>query len=366
MSHRAKKILVALFIAFGIVLFLSKTFFVKDTPRPNKKMILSVPSRIISFVKTLSKQENRPKGDRPLVEKPTLTLMPPTPTEILSLPIISSKPKTSPTTIPPTNKPIPTKTIRVSKTPSPTLKPTIKPTVSPTPSTGSFAGCPTTSNQSYSAMGAEHNPSDLLIGPADQSPEINLRLRGFTEVNEGTGFIGRGGDMYGLDDQMPPQISSLYGGPVPKIIKTYRIYEWDFDSKKSGAPNTATPNFKVHMIGLAATPGQPLVGLKAGRSIGGGNVFMTLYATKTDIVFTHSNSDTLMGGYLFFFLDICVDPNLLAAYQSADAAGRGSLPVIATGQVFGYAGNTDVKVSIRDTMSFMDERYNEDWWTYGQ
>ncbi len=362
MSNRAKKIILALLTAFGITFFLTKTFFVVDTPRPNKKLIVSIPSRIISFVKTLSTQEKRPT--------PTLVVQN-IPTPAISLSPTVSKSPSPINQLAPTKKLQPTIKPTATKTPIPTLtvkptavKPTtVKPSITPV-STG--GACPTTSNQSYSTMGAEHNASDLLIGPADQSPEINLRLRGFTEVNEGTGFVGRHGDKYGLDDQMPPQISSLYGGTSPQIVKTYRIYGWDFDNKKSTAPETATPNFKVHMIGLGANPGQPLVGLKAGRSIGGGNVFMVLYATKTDIVFTHSNSDTLMGGYLFFFLDICVDPNLLAAYQSADASGRGSLPVIATGQVFGYAGNSDVKVSIRDTMSFMDERYNEDWWTYGQ
>lgn len=358
MSHRAKKIILALLLAFGIVFSLSRIIFIKNTPRPNKKFIVSIPSRFISFVKTLSSQEKKSAIITTLV-RPSQSGYP-SPTKI---PLITKPPMPKPS-IKSTAKPTPTQTPPVTKKPA--SAPAQKPAATNfSRSQQLSAGCPAASNQSYSTIPAEHNPSDLLIGPADQSPEINLRLRGFTEVNEGSGFVGRHGDMYGLDDQMPPQISSLYGSETPKIIKTYRIYEWDFENNKSAAPKTATPNFKVHMIGLAATPGQPLVGLKAGRRIGGGNVFMVLYATKTDIVFTHSNSDTLMGGYLFYFLDICVDPNLLAAYQSADAGGRGSLPVIATGQVFGYAGNADVKVSIRDTMSFMDERYNEDWWTYG-
>lgn len=275
----------------------------------------------------------------------------------------------SPTTILITEKPFPTLTTQVSKTPSPTAKLTIKPTAKltpkPTPTIASFAECPTTSNQTYQSMTAERSNADMPInGPVENSPEINLRLRGFTQVNEGTNLISRNGNNYGLDPIMPPQISSLYGGPIPQIIKTYRIYEWDFQNNKTGAPQTATPNYPVHMLGLSATPGQALVGLKAGRDIGGGNVFMVLYATKNDITFTHSPSDTLLGDYLFYFLDICVDPNLLAKYQTDNAQGRNELPVIATGQVFGYAGNSDVKVVVRDTMSFMDTRYKEDWWFY--
>jgi len=226
------------------------------------------------------------------------------------------------------------------------------------------AACPTASGNSYTSIRTDHSEG-TLDAPLSNHPEINLRLRGFTEVAEGHGLISRH-DNYGLDDKMPPQISSLYGGPVPAIAKTYRIYEWDFDNHKSGAPKTATPNFPVHMLGLAATPGQKLLGLKAGRDIGGGHVFMVLYATNTDVVFTHSNSDALMGGYLFYFLDICVDPSLKAAYERGNAGGRSELPVVAPGQVFGTAGASDVKIVVRDTMSFMDTRYREDWWSYGQ
>ncbi|MBI3366827.1 hypothetical protein HY041_04345 [Candidatus Roizmanbacteria bacterium] len=360
MPKHAMKIIGALVIAFTITFLLTRTFFVTNTPRPNKKLITSIPARFISFIKTLSISQKKPT---PVVEIQTIPSPPPnenqnsiTPTVKLSLSLSKSPTPFSQSTHSPTIS---------SPTKIPTLiikPPSIKPSFTPASNGGT---CPTTSNQNYSSMPAEHNPSDLLIGPADQSPEINLRLRGFVEVNEGTGFIGRNGSTYGLDDQMPPQISSLFGGVSPKIIKTYRVYDWDFDNKKSLAPQTASQNYKVHMLGLQGTPRQPLLGLKAGRSIGGGNVFMTLYATKTDIAFTHSPSDTLMGGYLFFFLDICVDPNLLAAYESANASGRSQLPVIATGQTFGYASNSDIKVVVRDTMSFMDTRYNEDWWTYG-
>lgn len=259
------------------------------------------------------------------------------------------------------------------KLPTPTSKPSITqpitPTTIPSPTqTLSSSGCSTTSSQSYNSIGAERSSGDMpLNGDPANSPEINLHLRGFGPVNEGTNLISRNGSTYGLDDQMPPQISSLYGGPVPQIAKTYIVYGWDFQNSKSLAPEPATPNYKVTMLGLAASPGQKLLGLKAGRKIdAAGDVFMVLYATKNDIAFTHSPSDSLLGGYLFFFLDICVDPNLLAAYQKDNAGGRGQLPVVGQGQVFGYAGTSDVKVVVRDTMSFMDTRYKEDWWFYGQ
>src|SRR5574341_950258 len=131
-------------------------------------------------------------------------------------------------------------------------------------------------------------------------------------------------------------------------------------------PEFADNVFKVNMIGLAAAPGQSLYGLKAERQIGGGNVFMVLYANEHDILFTHSPQDALNTGYLFYFLDICIDPNLLARYRSDHSAGRNQLPVIAPGQIFGYATDQDVKVVVRDTMSMVDPRFREDWWEYGK
>jgi len=295
MTRKNIKIIIAILGSLFITLFLTNTVFLFNSPKANRFFFLSLFKKITS--------------------KPTPTLRP----VALIKPSVSPTPQRSiaPTIILPTKKmiPIPSKT----PTPKPTLKlimPTVVPTLRP-------VNCPTTSSQGYNSIRAERSNDDLIFGDPATSPEINLRLRGFGPVNEGTNFISRNGSTYGLDDQMPPQISSLFGGPVPQIIKTYVVYEWDFDNGKSNAPNPATPNYKVHVLGLSASPGQKLVGLKAGRQIDpAGDVFMVLYATQNDIVFTHSNSDTLMGGYLFYLLDICVDSNLLKAYQQANSGGR--------------------------------------------
>ena len=354
------KIIGAIAASLVITLFLSRILFIPSTPKVNQSFIASLPSKASLFSVNLLTQLKA-------LSKPTPTI---TPIPIKILPTISKTPiptisnkLISPTI---TQKIIPTiaKLITPTNKPIPTIKPPTPTTIKPTIPSGSTGTCPTTSSQSYNSMRAERSSGDLIFGNPETSPEINIRMRGFGPNNEGTGFIGRGGSTYGLDDKQPPQISTLYGGTRPQIIKTYTVYEWDFDNNKSGAPNPATPNYKVTMIGLNTTPGQKLVGLQAGREIGGGNVFMVLYATQKDIVFTHSNSDTLMGGYLFMFLDVCVDPNLLAKYNQDNAGGRGELPVIAPGQIFGYGSNTDAKVVVRDTMSFMDTRYNEDWWDY--
>ncbi len=334
------KIIFSLITAF-VISILSSNIFIGKTPRIKSSFFTSTPRK---------------------TPAPITVFFSPTPTLIDFKPFVYNTPVFLKTPVPTT--PVFLETIVPTKIiPTPTL--TSTPTPTPLPISVA-SNCPITSNENYQSMRAERSDADLIVnGPVENSPEINLRLRGFIQVNESTNLISRNGNNYGLDRIMPPQISSLYGGPIPQIIKTYRIYEWDFKNNKTAAPKTATPNFPVHMLGLAATPGQKLYGLKAGRRIGGNNVFMVLYANKKDIVFTHSNSDTLLGGYLFYFLDICVDPNLLAKYHTDNAQGRKNLPVIATGQIFGYADNSDVKVVVRDTMSFMDTRYKEDWWFYG-
>ncbi|OGK21173.1 hypothetical protein A2866_00165 [Candidatus Roizmanbacteria bacterium RIFCSPHIGHO2_01_FULL_39_8] len=248
----------------------------------------------------------------------------------------------------------------------PTIPP---PTQGPTPTGGGGGNlsCPTTSSQAYTSMRVNANDPNRIQRPVESSPDVNLRKRGWVEVDESKELQSRNGNNDGLDPLMPPQISSLYNGPIPSIIKTYRIYEWDFQNNKSLAPQTASPKFKVHMIGLAANSGQQLYGLKAGRSIGDGKVFQVLYATKNDILFTHSGgSDNLEDGYLYYFIDICVDPNLLARYQSDNSGGRQQLPVIATGQIFGTATSSDPKVVYRDSGSFVDPRAKEDLWFYPQ
>ncbi|MBI5452143.1 hypothetical protein HY945_01660 [Candidatus Gottesmanbacteria bacterium] len=221
------------------------------------------------------------------------------------------------------------------------------------------SSCPTTSNQTYASLSQNRK---LDFDPTT-NPETNLYMRGWYEVNEGRELVSRRGDNYGLDPNMPPQISTLFTNHYPKIIKTYRINAWDYDNHHNIPGESATPAYAVHMLGLEAVPGEPLIGLKAGRTIDGTNVFHVQYATKNSILFIHSAGED--DGYPYFFLDICVDPNLLAAYERDNANGRNQLPVIATGQVFGYAASNEVKYVIRDTGSFMDTRYKEDWWEYG-
>lgn len=339
MRRQNFKIITALIVAFFLSHFLSNFIFFASTPVLRKINLATLfPTRNPTLIPT-------PTTIPILIQPTNIKINQITPT-------LTPQPNLNPTVSYPTNRLLPTSTPRLIPT-------TFQPTNSPT------SICPTTSNQQYHDQGVGMSDPEKLRPPLDNNPDINLYLRGFTAVNEGAHLISRNGNTYGLDDQMPPQISSLYGGPVPNISATYRIYEWDYQNNISLAPQTATPAFPVHMLGLQSTPGQPLVGLRAERQIDSeGDVFITLYATDKFILFQHSADDNLSAGYLFYFVDICVDPNLLKQYENDNNTGRTRLPAIHPGQVFGYAKNNEVKFVIRDSGSFMDTRYKEDWWEY--
>lgn len=363
--HRNVKIAIALSVSFIIASFVSNRLFIQDTPRINLPYITSFPQEAKSLLVKIAVMR--------LFPTPTVR---PSPIAIVSPGFTFEHPSVTPraTTTPvsrgsptPTSRVSSTPTVRPSSTPRPSATPTRKPptpTRSPTPTTPPYSACPTTSGNSYISLGVSVSDPDRLTTGLSNNPDVNLYLRGFGENGEEKKLISRNGNNYGLDEKKPPQLSTLFGGQVPTIIKTYDVYEWDFQNNVSLKPQRASPNFPVHMVGLSANPGQQLVGLQAGRDIGNGNVFMVLYATQEYILFTHARANNLFDGYLYYFIGICVDPNLLSAYQSDDAGGRRQLPVIASGQVFGTASNEDVKASIRDTMSFVDPRAREDWWFY--
>lgn len=224
--------------------------------------------------------------------------------------------------------------------------------------------CPTTSNQTYESIRPD-TPAHRKISNPENNPEVNINLRGWGEVNEAKELINYGGD---TDPNPPPSFGSVFSGRWPKIVKTYIIYEWNWENNRSNIGKPASPAWPVHLIGLDATSGEPLLGLKAGRSIFGDYSLMVLYASENSITFTHSTGDLAPpndDGYPIYFVDICVDPNLLAKYRSDNAGGRQVLPAIKPGQIFGYAKDTDVKVAIRDTGTFMDPRAKKDWWQFG-
>lgn len=225
----------------------------------------------------------------------------------------------------------------------------------PQPKPLQSSGCPSGSSESYSNMKVISDypkPNN----PPEQNAEINMLLRGYEEINEKTALVDYGGD---TDPVMPPSLGTIFPS-VPAIVKTYRVHKWDYANNRK-SPDLES-HWPVNLIGITTTPGETLVGPRAGREIGGGNVLMLLFATPTYATFVHARGENPQDGYFIHIDNFCLDPNLLAAYQKENSAGRDSLPVIRPGQVFGYGNGSDVRIAIRDSGDWMDPRARKDWW----
>ncbi|GIW62686.1 MAG: hypothetical protein KatS3mg090_0512 [Patescibacteria group bacterium] len=222
--------------------------------------------------------------------------------------------------------------------------------------------CKTESNKSFTTLSTQFEADKIpLTGDLTKNPDVNLYLRGFEANNESKELINRS-DVYGLDSVAPPQVSSVFKDRLPVIANTYHIFEWDFKTQRSLAPKTATPNFRVHMLGLRSVPGEKIYAPLTGRSIGENKSYLVLFADENNVLLTNSRANALNAGYLVYFLDICIYPNLVSLYRSADSAGRKTLPALSAGEDFAVARTNEVKIVIRDSMSFMDLRYKQDWW----
>jgi hypothetical protein len=118
----------------------------------------------------------------------------------------------------------------------------------------------------------------------------------------------------------------------------------------------------VTLAELATTPGEPLRVPDSGYSIGSGYEALVLYAAPDRITLKYTRTDNVVHGYTLHLEGLCVDPTLLDLYRSWNAAGRGQLPALQSGQALGRAAGNTVGVAIRDSGAFMDPRSRKDWW----
>jgi hypothetical protein len=238
--------------------------------------------------------------------------------------------------------------LRDETPPTPTRTPTPPPTATPDPA------CPPT-GQRYDII-----PTDGRYSGAapDVSPDLNLTVRGWVTVSEARGLVDYGGET----DPGAPQLYSLFADDrTPTFSSTHRVHDWDWTNNRKGGVLTMWP---VTLLGMATTPGEPIrLPRRNGSDIYQGTYYgLVVYAEKTRITLHYGRNDYVAPGYGMHVENVCVDPGLLAQYQQASAAGRGSLPALRNNQVFGTARGSEILVSIRDTGTFMDPRSRKDWW----
>jgi len=198
--------------------------------------------------------------------------------------------------------------------------------------------------------------------PVDVHPDYNLAIRGWVTNTDPS--LRRLVDYNGGSDPNAPQLYGLFAnGRTPAFTSTHRVYDWDWVNNRRGALISAWP---VTLLGMATTPGEALQLPGRGPDIYQGIYHaLVIYASDVRITWTYTRYDfitTPTGGYGVHVENVCVDPNLVALYNQANAAGRGSLPALRGGQPFGRASTGEVLAAIRDTGSFMDPRSRKDWW----
>lgn len=223
--------------------------------------------------------------------------------------------------------------------------------------------CPTASNAVFNLIPIEGPPADR---PDAQHADLNLSLRGYTPSPAPLELA-----FYpGQTDGDPPQLAGLFQpNRRATIIHAYQVNDWNWAcaERAHGCATGPIQDWTVTMVGLAATPGEPISPPERGPNIyGGGYKALVLYAAERQVTLGYTRQDTVATGYVVHIKDICVDPNLLALYRAQnDANGwrsSGRLPALRNDQILGAALREEVKVAIRDNGSFMDPRSSKDWW----
>jgi hypothetical protein len=213
--------------------------------------------------------------------------------------------------------------------------------------------CQPIPDESYGDFPVNGSPTNP---PAEEHPDLNLAMRGYELTDAYKGLV----DYSGGSDPGAPQLPGLFAdNRTATFSNVYQLYGWDWECNCRG-PLVTDP--EVTLAGLAVTPGETIHVPDSGYSIGGGYEVLVLYATSDRITLKYTPDDHVIGGYTLHVENICVEPRLLALYQSWNDAGRCHLPALRAGQAFGRALGDEIGVVIRDNGAFMDPRSRKDWW----
>ncbi len=216
--------------------------------------------------------------------------------------------------------------------------------------------CPALPGESYGTVAPISSPTNP---PAENHPDLNLALRGYTNTVAYLGLI----DLEGHIDLNSPQLPGLFTDNRTAIFSAAdQVYNWDWNCNCRAAPIADPP---VTLAKLATSNGETIHVPSSGYDIGklpNGYAVMVLYASTNRLTLKYTREDNVILGYTLHLENVCVEPNLLALYQSLNASGRTRLPALYAGQGVGTAVDNELGVAIRDTGAFMDPRSRKDWW----
>lgn len=190
--------------------------------------------------------------------------------------------------------------------------------------------------------------------PAEQHPDLNLAVRGYSQTNQPASLQ----DVGGPSDPGAPQLDGLLARGLPAFVRTYRVNQASWD------PNPGQPIVSpvVTLLGIQVTPNELVRVPSSGYDIGGGFEVRVLYAASNRITFVYTTRDDVIAGYTIQVENVCVDPALVSLYNQLNAAGRNNMPALTAGQPFGVTSGGELLVAIRDVGAYMDPRVRKDWW----
>ena len=240
-----------------------------------------------------------------------------------------------------------------------------------------FCPYPQPTGATYGSGTAYQQDTDNPVRPAYNHADKNLALRGYALASSGAPktFVNYGSD----DPTQPPQFATLFTpNRVPTFVNVYRANNWNWlPSPTPGTPGGPITNYPVTVLGLQTTPGEILYAPASGYDIGGGMEVIVMFADTDSITFKYTREDSVApNGYTLHVDGVCVDPNLLALYNTLDNpagsryvyASTGyhtysyNLPNLPAGQAFGRAGGNETKIAIVDSGAFQDPRSCNEWW----
>lgn len=255
----------------------------------------------------------------------------------------------------------------IEPTAEPTAEPTPEPTTEPEPAQPVAAepiaaqpvasDCPTSSSNSYTTVPVA---GGSLTHPDSLHADLNLAVRGYVPSDAVPALFDKDGPV----DGDPPQLAGIFGDfRLPAFGASFRVFDWNWNCGEHGCRGGLTETGASTLLTLLASPGEPLgVPHRGAQIYGGGYKALVLYAESNRLTLGYTREDSVANGYAIHLENICVDPNLLALYQSSSAAGRGHLPALREDEVLGTTGSGQIMVAVRDRGVFFDPRSRLDWW----
>jgi hypothetical protein len=215
------------------------------------------------------------------------------------------------------------------------------------------SSCPGIPGVSYGQLPIVGPPANP---PPANNPDINLDIRGWQGTNAFRGLVTYNNN--GSPDPLAPQLWGLFtDNRVPTFSSDYQVFDWNWGTNQRGGPLTTWP---VTLAGFQVQPGEIIQAPPSGRDIGQGYRALVLYAAPRQITLKYTGEDNVVYGYTIHIEGICVEPGLLARFQSL--AGSRQLPALNSFEPIGRAAGPELDVAIRDAGTFMDPRSHGDWW----